>query len=75
MMFIKMSPMTLSSSANKEIAKARMNYEKEIAVLKAKVTKHELTIKGLEATVEQKSKENKELMSICDELIQKIDAK
>lgn len=59
--------------ANMEIARVRNAYEKEISALKARLTKTELTCKPLETSVEAKSRENKELMAICDELIQKMD--
>ena len=47
--------------------------EKEIALLKAKLQKGELKMKGLEQTIEQKKTENAELMAICDDLIKKME--
>ena len=46
----------------------------ELSATKAKLHKAELKISSLESVVEAKSRENAELMAICDELIQKIDA-
>jgi alpha-D-ribose 1-methylphosphonate 5-triphosphate synthase subunit PhnG len=48
--------------------------EIELSATRAKLHKSELKVGGLEGTVEAKSRENSELMAICDELIQKIDS-
>jgi alpha-D-ribose 1-methylphosphonate 5-triphosphate synthase subunit PhnG len=48
-------------------------YEDELSLAKAKLTKAEVRVSTLENTVASKTKENAELMAICDELIQKID--
>jgi soluble cytochrome b562 len=48
--------------------------EVEISAMKAKLLKAELRIGSLEEALEGKTRENKELGAICDELIQKIDA-
>lgn len=53
--------------------KVKASNENEAALLRAKLSKCELKIKSLEATVDAKSKENAELMVICDDLIQKMD--
>jgi hypothetical protein len=63
------------AAANEEVIKSKTNYEKETALMKSKVIKMEHQIKSLENALECKTKENAELMTICDELIQKIDAK
>lgn len=48
-------------------------YEDELSLAKAKLLKAEVRANTLENTVASKTKENTELMAICDELIQKID--
>ena len=45
----------------------------ELSATKAKLLKAELRIASLEESLESKTRENKELGAICDELIQKID--
>ena len=59
--------------AGKEIAKVRQEYEDQLSLAKAKLVKAEVKVSTLENTVANKTKENGELMAICDELIQKID--
>jgi hypothetical protein len=51
----------------------REKYDDELSAAKAKLSKAELRASMLETTVATKSKENTELMAICDELIQKMD--
>ena len=53
----------------------KSSLENELSVTKAKLLKSELIINSLEATVESKTKENAELLTICDELIHKMDRK
>jgi hypothetical protein len=43
--------------------------------MRAKLLKSELRLSSLESSVEAKTKENAELLAICDELISKIDQK
>lgn len=45
----------------------------ELSAVKAKLLKAELRIGSLEEALASKTRENKELGAICDELIQKID--
>lgn len=47
--------------------------EYELSATKAKLHKNELKISSLESAIETKTKENSELMTICDELIHKMD--
>ena len=60
-------------AANQELQRLQTGYDSEIGLLKVKLSKHELKIKSLEGVIEMKTKENHELMSICDDLIQKMD--
>jgi predicted nuclease with TOPRIM domain len=48
------------------------NQQAETAKLKAMLKKAELKTSSLEEMLEQKVKENQELASICDELINKV---
>ncbi|KAJ1970338.1 hypothetical protein H4R34_006086 [Dimargaris verticillata] len=58
--------------ANDEIAKVRTQKDKEISLLKAQISRAESKIASLDATIETKTKENQELMTICDELMTKM---
>lgn len=60
------------NEANEEIAKVKRNNESEMARLQAAARKAEMQAQSLEQTVEQKTKENRELTAICDELIAKV---
>ena len=59
--------MTVDAKNNKE------TLELELSSSKAKLLKSELKISSLESAIESKSRENSELMTICDELIHKMD--
>ena len=59
--------------ASKEIAGLKEKYEDELSLAKAKLSKAEVRANTLESAAASKTKENAELMAICDELIQKID--
>lgn len=59
--------------ATREIGSLKQKYEDELSLAKARLSKAELEASMLKTTVEIKSRENAELMAICDELIQKID--
>lgn len=61
--------------ANNAIESHKKTFEDDISVTKAKLLKAELKISFLDSTVEAKTKENAELVAICDELISKIDQK
>jgi hypothetical protein len=61
------------TEANEELHRLRTGLESELSVTKAKLLKADLRVASLEGAVEAKGKENTELMTICDELIQKID--
>ncbi|KAJ8316918.1 hypothetical protein KUTeg_004822 [Tegillarca granosa] len=61
-----------SYQANMEIEKVRKTTSAEVARLEAAARKAELQVQSLQKTVEQKTKENQELTSICDELIAKV---
>ena len=56
-----------------ESKNTRESLENELSVTKAKLLKSELKISSLDAAIEAKSRENSELMTICDELIHKMD--
>jgi predicted RNase H-like nuclease (RuvC/YqgF family) len=58
--------------ANDEITKVRRSTESDMAALQATLRKAEMQAQSLEQTVEQKTKENRELTAICDELISKV---
>lgn len=60
------------NEANEEIAKVKRNNESEMVRLQAALRKAEMQAQSLEQTVEQKTKENRELTAICDELIAKV---
>lgn len=61
--------------ANQELGRLKNAYDSECSLLRVKLSKSELKVKSLENVIEMKTKENKELMDICDDLIQKMDAK
>ncbi|KAG8231238.1 hypothetical protein J437_LFUL005912, partial [Ladona fulva] len=61
-------------SANQELESVRRAQQLEITKLRAMLKKTELRLASLEETVEQKEKENQELVAICDELIGKLGA-
>jgi chromosome segregation ATPase len=58
--------------ANEEIDKVKRTNASDMAVLQAALRKAEIQAQSLEQTVEQKTKENRELTAICDELISKV---
>jgi len=60
--------------ANYELHRLRSSLEVELSSTKAKLHKAELRAASLESTIDAKTRENAELMTICDELIQKMDA-
>lgn len=62
------------NEANEELHRLKTTLEIELSATRAKLHKTELKVSGLESTVDSKTKENGELMAICDELIQKIDS-
>uniref|UniRef100_A0A1B6E5C2 Transforming acidic coiled-coil-containing protein C-terminal domain-containing protein n=2 Tax=Clastoptera arizonana TaxID=38151 RepID=A0A1B6E5C2_9HEMI len=55
--------------ANQELDVMRRGHQAEIAKLKAMLKKAEISNNSLKESLEQKAKENQELTSICDELI------
>lgn len=61
------------ADANEELYRIKNSLETELSSAKAKLSRSELKIVGLEAMVASKTKENAELMAISDELIQRID--
>jgi transforming acidic coiled-coil-containing protein 3 len=58
--------------ANEKLASVQKSRESEIAKLHAIQRKAEMRVTTLERTVEEKSRENRELTQICDELIAKV---
>jgi predicted nuclease with TOPRIM domain len=59
-------------SANQELDSVHRSQQAETAKLKAMLKKAEVKTSSLEEMLEQKVKENQELASICDELINKV---
>jgi uncharacterized protein YlxW (UPF0749 family) len=57
-----------------QVQRDRAAYEDEVSVLRAKLSKTDLRVQSLEANVEAKARENSELVSICDQLISKMDS-
>ena len=60
------------SRANKTIDSLQKGRESEVAQLQAMLKKTEMRVNTLERIVDQKTQENNELTSICDELITKV---
>merc|ERR1711936_1561248 len=58
--------------ANSQISELQRSKAAEIAKLTALLRKSEMRISSLERSVEQKTRENQELTTICDELIAKV---
>ena len=58
--------------ANAKINEVKQSKAAEIARLTAALRKSEMGVASLEREAEQKTNENKELSSICDELISKV---
>ncbi|XP_022091714.1 transforming acidic coiled-coil-containing protein 3-like isoform X5 [Acanthaster planci] len=58
--------------ANNQIDMVKKSYEGELSALQAAVKREIMKVESMEKTIEQKTKENAELTSICDELIVKI---
>lgn len=63
----------LSIRTNAETRSHKETLEFELSATKAKLLKSELKISSLESAIDAKTKENSELMTICDELIHKMD--
>ena len=59
--------------ANEELTKNRQNFDTQLVSLKAKLGRTEMKISNLESEVERKTKENADLMKMCDELIAQLD--
>lgn len=60
------------SRANQELDQMRRTHQAELAKMNAMLKKSEVKSTSLEESLEQKTKENQELASICDELISKV---
>jgi len=60
------------NEANNKIEEMTKNKSGEIAKLTAQLRKSEMKVSSLERQVEQKTRENQELTTICDELISKV---
>ncbi|KAK7867644.1 hypothetical protein R5R35_001297 [Gryllus longicercus] len=69
---LKSHAMGQLESANQELIAMRRTHEAENSKLKAMLKKAEIKIHSLEETLQQKIKENQELVNICDELIGKV---
>ncbi|XP_071506552.1 uncharacterized protein [Diadema antillarum] len=59
-------------AANEQINKVTKSYQSENAGLQAAIKREQMKTESLEKTIQQKSKENAELTSLCDELISKM---
>ncbi|XP_074640771.1 uncharacterized protein LOC141898649 [Tubulanus polymorphus] len=59
-------------AASEEIEKVTKSKDNELTRLQLAVKKSEVQIKSLETAVAQKTKENEELTSICDDLISQV---
>ncbi|XP_069671801.1 transforming acidic coiled-coil-containing protein 2-like isoform X3 [Periplaneta americana] len=71
---LKSHAMSQLENANQELDSVRRSQQAETAKLKAMLKKAEVKTSSLEEMLEQKVKENQELASICDELINKVGA-
>ena len=58
--------------ANSKLGDMKQSRASEIAKLTAMLRKAEMGVSSLERQVDQKSRENEELTTICDELISKV---
>lgn len=58
--------------ANEEIARVQKQFQAEVARLEVSLKRAELRMQSQEQTIEQKTKQNQELESICDELLSKV---
>ena len=63
----------MNTRANEEVTKSRQQYETQVVTLKAKLGRTEMKLGNLEGEVERKTKENADLMKMCDELIAQLD--
>merc|ERR1712179_179259 len=63
---------TKLEEANKKLGEVKHSKAAEIAKLTALLRKAEMGVSSLEKQVDQKNRENKELTTICDELIAKV---
>lgn len=71
---LKAHAMSQLESANQELDSLRRSQQLEISKLKAMLKKSDVKITSLEESLEQKTKENSELVGICDELIGNVGA-
>merc|ERR1719461_279333 len=69
---LKVHAETKLEEANSKISELERSKSAEIAKLTALLRKSEMKIASLERSVEQKTRENQELTTICDELIAKV---
>lgn len=66
---MKMHAMTQLEIANNKLAEMSRSHQAEITKLKAQLKKEEISRASTNEQLIQKSKENAELVKICDELI------
>ncbi|KAI9593600.1 transforming acidic coiled-coil-containing protein-domain containing protein [Syncephalis fuscata] len=59
--------------ANVTLAEIRIEHEKELATLRATNLRMETRVKQLESTVETKTRENTDLMKLCDDIISRVE--
>ncbi|XP_066996608.2 uro-adherence factor A isoform X2 [Anabrus simplex] len=72
---LKSHAMAQLEGANEELNMLHRNHQVELTKLRAMLKKAELKVTSLEEVVEQKTKENQELVTICDELIGNVETK
>ena len=60
------------NSANQALEEIQRSKSGEISKLQIMLRKAEMKVSTMERTVEQKTRENKELTEICDDLISKV---
>ena len=61
------------SQAEMKLFEKKTNGEGEIARLRALLKKAEMSVTSLEAEIQQKTQENKEMVELCDNLLLKLD--
>jgi transforming acidic coiled-coil-containing protein 3 len=66
---MKMHAMTQLEIANNKLAEMLRNHQADVTKLKAQLKKEEISRASINEQLNQKSKENAELVKICDELI------
>ena len=71
-LYIILRHISIFHRANQALEQIQRSKAAEISKLSVMLRKAEMKVSTLERTVEQKSRENKELTEICDDLISKV---